>query len=426
MNRSSKPIYVIGICAGGVEKLPLSLQELIVSAERIACPARILTPLTNWWHKTEVGKKLPELFDSTNTNELIHWLKSQNQKTILLASGDPLWFGIGRVLIENLPNREIVFHPSTTSLQLAFARIGRPWQDASWISLHGRDPSPLINLLKKRPNAIAILTDPKLGSPKQIKHILESAELDKIYTFWIFERLGHSEERIYKIMPSQKLPESIDPLNIVVLIKESIPIHQKTDLPLFGIEDGLFIQHDDRPGLMTKREVRVQILADIELPEEGVIWDIGAGVGSIGLEALRIRPKLKLLLVDKRVGSQKLINENAVRLSVKPSVIIESDIERLLEQGTIPKNVSKADRIILGGGEKRDLIGQLLERLNPKGIIVIPLTTLQSIDQIEKIFNDWGCILKISQHQNYRGIKIGKATRLSPMNPVFILKAKLI
>ena len=69
------------------------------------------------------------------------------------------------------------------------------------------------------------------------------------------------------------------------------------DLPLFGIEDGVFQQSEDRPGLMTKREIRVQILSELELPHEGIFWDIGAGVGTIGLEALRIRPKLKLLLV---------------------------------------------------------------------------------------------------------------------------------
>ena len=78
----------------------------------------------------------------------------------------------------------------------------------------------------------------------------------------------------------------------MLLIKENTPLIRQKDLPTFGIDDDVFQQYDDRPGLMTKREVRVQILADLELPKEGVIWDIGSGVVSIGLEALRISPKL--------------------------------------------------------------------------------------------------------------------------------------
>ena len=86
-----------------------------------------------------------------------------------------------------------------------------------------------------------------------------------------------------------------------MLVYEKSSKINANELPLFGINDGVFIQHEDRPGLMTKREIRIQILADLELPMEGVIWDIGAGVGSIGIEALRIRPKLKLLSIEKRM-----------------------------------------------------------------------------------------------------------------------------
>ena len=80
------------------------------------------------------------------------------------------------------------------------------------------------------------------------------------------------------------------------------------------LDYGLFLQHDDRPGLMTKREVRVQVLADLELPARGVLWDLGAGVGSIGLEALRLRPSLALWALERRGGSAALIAANAERL----------------------------------------------------------------------------------------------------------------
>jgi precorrin-6Y C5,15-methyltransferase (decarboxylating) len=87
---------------------------------------------------------------------------------VLLASGDPLWFGIGRLLLQRLGPQRLRFHPAPSSLQLAFARIGRPWQDARWISLHGREPEPLAALLQQltlatgaqTPTALAASTMP--------------------------------------------------------------------------------------------------------------------------------------------------------------------------------------------------------------------------------------------------------------------------
>ena len=123
-------------------------------------------------------------------------------------------------------------------------------------------------------------------------------------------------------------------------------------LPLFGISDVNFKTFEDRPNLLTKREVRVQILAALELPRNGVIWDIGAGCGSIGLEALKLRPNLDLFCFDKRIGSKSLILENSKRLSVKPKFIFEEDINNTLN----PRNLSsfkKPNRLVIGGCDKK-------------------------------------------------------------------------
>ena len=106
-----------------------------------------------------------------------------------------------------------------------------------------------------------------------------------------------------RLAPTAPLPSDLDPLHLVLLIAEPPPPPvDPAALPLFGLDDGLWLQHPDRPGLMTKREVRIQLLADLELPAEGVLWDLWAGVGSIGLEALRLRPQLQLWAVERRGG----------------------------------------------------------------------------------------------------------------------------
>ena len=427
MYESSHEIHVIGINPLGLDSLSTTLQELVLSGKRIAAPKRIIDSLQSWWIKKNTRNPIPELFQSDKTSKLISWLEKTNEKTILLASGDPLWFGIGRLLLEKIPQERLFFYPSPTSLQLAFARIKHPWQDASWISLHGRDPLPLAKQLQQRPNSLIILTDPNRDGAREVQKFLQASGLENNYAFWILEKLGHPNERINKILPNQEIPKELDPLHLVALIKETTENSKKEVLPLFGINDGFFKQYEDRPGLMTKREIRVQLLADLELPEEGVIWDICAGVGTIGLEALRIRPKLKLLSLDKRAGSKKMIQINASRLGVHPTSIYETEALKILSTKNLPTSLSNPNRILLGGGgsSRIPILKAILQYLNPGGIIVIPLSTLQAVPQIEEILKSVDCQLSISQFQSYRGVPLSDGTRFSPMNPVFVIKSKI-
>ena len=423
-NGNLNPIHVIGTNAAGLETLPLHLQKLILSTTKIAAPKRILETIPTWWIRSNKEEPLPELFASDQPRELIKWINTQNCQTIVLASGDPLWFGIGRFLIESFPKSRLIFHPCASSLQLAFARLGRSWQDATWISLHGRDSSPLSKRLKDRPKALAILTDPLKGGAKEVREQLRSSGLEESYEFWICERLGHPEERIKCLLPKHDLTDDLDPLHIVILLAKKPLKPGPKELPLFGIDDGIYLQRDDRPGLMTKREVRIQLLADLELPEEGVIWDICAGVGSIGLEAIRIRPKLKLVAIERCLGAYKLIEENAMRLSVKPHAILEEEALDALTKLDFKEELCSPDRVILGGGgtERKKLLELILQRINPRGIVVIPLATIEAVSELTNILKNSDCKESVSHHQASRGVPLNIGTRLAPMNPVFIVK----
>ena len=216
-------------------------------------------------------------------------------------------------------------------------------------------------------------------------------------------------------------------MHLVILFKKEAPLIKSEDLPLFGIDDSVFLQNSDCPGLMTKREVRVQLLADLNLPKQGVIWDIGSGVGSIGLEALRISPNLKLVSIDKRVGSKNIIEENARRTGVSPYLIIEDEILNIFKEKKIAPSLLHPNRVIIGGGGSNLhlIIEEVLKKINSACILVIPLISLSSISKIESILKPKVHKLSISQHQSYRGVSIGKDIRLSPLNPVFILKGEI-
>ena len=413
-------IDVIGTDAGAPASLPAAQQALIKAADHLAAPKRLQPALRNW-----LGSDQPDLISSDDPRDLAASLKVLPTTTavVVLASGDPLWFGIGRSLSSRLGGAQLRFHPAPTALQLAFSRIGRPWQDASWVSLHGRDPAVLAPLLQKRPPALAVLTDPQQGGAETVRRILRSSGLETGYSFWVCENLGHASERVLQLKSSDPLPENPASLLTVLLIAEPSAAPPLECLPLFGLEDGLYLQHADHPGLMTKREVRIQLLADLDLPKEGVLWDLGAGTGSVGLEALRLRPDLKLLAVEQRAGGAQLIQANAQRLGVTVEAVLEREVGALIREG-LPKGLERPDRVVLGGGgrSRAALLMQVLTVLKPGGVVLIPLATLEALAELRPLLEQQGLAVQISQLQAWRGQPLSDGTRLAPMNPTLILK----
>ena len=198
------------------------------------------------------------------------------------------------------------------------------------------------------------------------------------------------------------------------------------NLPLFGINDNVFKTFDDRPNLFTKREVRVQILADLELPKNGVIWDVGAGCGSIGLEALKLRPNLDLFCIDKRIGSKSLILENSKRLGVKPKFIFEEDINKTLNKRNL-SSIEKPNRLVIGGCNKKtkiQIINTLAQDMRIGDIIVIPIIDIQTIKELKEELEDKNFKTNLNLIQTYKSLSIAEGMRLEPNNPIFLLKGK--
>ena len=413
-------IDVIGTDAGAPASLPAAQQALIRAADHLAAPKRLQPALRHWLNSDQ-----PELISSDDPRDLATNLEAlpTTEAVVVLASGDPLWFGIGRSLSERLGGAQLRFHPAPTALQLAFARIGRPWQDASWVSLHGRDPAVLAPRLQQRPPALAVLTDPQQGGAETVRRILRSSGLEASYSIWLCENLGHNSERVLQLKRSDPLPENLASLLTVLLIAEPSAAPPQERLPLFGLEDGLFLQHADHPGLMTKREVRIQLLADLDLPKQGVLWDLGAGTGSVGLEALRLRPELKLMAVERRAGGAQLIEANAERLGVTAAAVLEREVGALITEG-LPAGLERPDRVVLGGGgrSRAALLMQVLNLLQPGGVVLIPLATLEALAELRPLLEQQGMAVQISQLQAWRGQPLSDGTRLAPMNPTLILK----
>ena len=423
MAENNRKIYVVGINSYIFEDLPSKLQDLFIRTENIAVPNSYFKEIKSWSEKDLEKKK--SFFSSNSNIKLVNWLRSQKTDVILISRGDPLWFGIGRILLENFSKDELNFYPSNTCIQLAFSKLKIPWQDTVNVSIHGRDPTKLVEALKARPSSLAIITDSNNKSLEIIKENLSELNLINFYDFWLCEEIGFDKENIRKLNLKESLPSDISSLNIVVLTKTK-KNYSNDNLPLFGISDHIFKTFDDRPNLLTKREVRVQILAALELPRNGVIWDIGAGCGSIGLEALKLRPNLDLFCIDKRIGSKELILENSKRLDVKPKFIFEEDINYTLNMNNL-SSLEKPNRLIIGGCDKKtklQIINKLAQGMDIGDIIVIPIINIQTIKELKEELEDKNFKTNLNLIQTYKSLSISEGTRLEPNNPIFLLKGK--
>jgi len=164
MTEVNRKIHVIGINSYKFEDLSFKLQNLFLETKNIAVPNSYFEKIKSW---NEYGSEKKKLFFSSNSNkELVKWLRSQKTDVILISRGDPLWFGIGRILLENFSKDELSFYTSNTCIQLAFSKLKIPWQDTVNVSIHGRDSNRLIEALKTRPSSLAIITDPNNKSLK--------------------------------------------------------------------------------------------------------------------------------------------------------------------------------------------------------------------------------------------------------------------
>jgi len=151
-----------------------------------------------------------------------------------------------------------------------------------------------------------------------------------------------------------------------------------------------------------------------------VLWDIGAGVGSVGLEALRLRPALHLWALEQRGGSAALIRANAERLGVQPAGVLEGRAPEALAALPDPH------RVLLGGGgrERQAVLQAVLERLLPAGVVVIPLATVEALAELRPVLEQAGLTVAVQQHQAWRGVPLADGTRLAPLNPVLVLRAE--
>lgn len=336
------------------------------------------------------------------------------ERLTVLASGDPLFFGLGRLLLAEFPAEALEFYPNVTSVQLAFNRLKIPWHDAHLVSVHGRSNAELIRALRQGREKIAILTGGD-NTPEAIALLLRQLDLPSTYEFWIAENLGGSNESLSCYALDDVATGTFAPLNVVILLRRETP-PPLDQLPLFGLPDEVFLSFPDRPGLMTKREVRLAILGELSLQPQQTVWDLGAGTGSVAIEIARLCPDSRIYAIEKTAMGKSLIERNCDRLQVPNVTVIGA---------TAPTSLPPApvDRIFIGGsgGNLAEMLAACEPGLVGGGKIVLALATLEHLQTGLEWFKAKKWHYRSLQIQIARSVAIAELTRFEPLNPVFLI-----
>ncbi|MBF0274000.1 MAG: precorrin-6y C5,15-methyltransferase (decarboxylating) subunit CbiE [Nitrospinae bacterium] len=404
-----KIVHVIGIGDNGKDSLKGSLIDIIYRAEILFGGKRHLEFFTDFVaEKVIIDKKLSAAVEKLN--------KSTYKSAVVLVSGDPFFYGLGKYLVKNLQNVLLKFYPNLSSFQLAFAAIKMNWDDAHLVSLHSKKKETLLPVLKEK-TKVALLTDNE-NTPAVIAQYIQK-HFDSPFTCYVCENLGGKKEKITKGTLKKISSLEFSPLNVVILINNKKSLQENA--PFSGIDDNNFHQRKPSSGLITKSEVRAVCLSKMQIEVNSTIWDIGSGSGSISIEAASFAHKGKVFSFEKNKKDWEIINKNIKKFGMNHCTAILGKAPE-----TFKKLTEQPDIIFIGGsgGNMESILQTGIKRLKSGGRIVVNVITLENLQAAMTTLNSMKFSYSIVSLNISRSKPILNLTRFEPLTPVYILYGK--
>ncbi|BCR03744.1 precorrin-6Y-methylase [Desulfuromonas versatilis] len=397
-------IYVIGAGVEGQEGFSGRALELIQRAGILLAGERQLELFPEF-----AGEKM---VIGSNLGQVVERLKKRDKLAVVLASGDPLFFGIGRYLLRNLPEEDLEFVPNVSSVQYAFAKVKIPWDDAVFVSAHGRGIKGAVDRIVANDKA-AVLTD-EVNTPAAIAAEMIERGRDG-YGAWLCENLGTVEEKITNTDLRGLLEIEAAPLNVLILIKE-FETEGDEYVPTLGIPDEEFATIKK---LITKEEVRVITLAKLKLRHDMTLWDLGAGSGSVSIEADHLLPNGRVFAVERNPQCVGFIKENLNKFNARHVTLVEGEAPDCLE--TLPD----PDRVFIGGsgGNLFDILEAVDNRLPAEGRIVLNAVTLDTLMAANEFFENAGYQVEVTTVNIARTRPLTDYKMFEAYNPVYVVVA---
>ena len=335
----------------------LTQAELVIGAPRLL----ELPQIPESAEKIPVDGKIMERLDA---------LLNSDRKTVVLATGDPLYYGIGSALLRHVSADRLNFHPALTAFQRLFARLGQPWEKVRLFSLHAKKTPVPFRLILSSPLA-AVYGDPQRPAGKIAAELIAAFPAASGRLAAAGCNLGLPDEVVIRgtLAEIAENPAAFASLSVLALLPDE---SERPVLPL-GLPDDSYAHHRN---MITHPEIRSIILAKLRL-RSGVMWDLGAGSGSVGIEAAGLCPELQVYAVEKDPERYGQICENIAKEGLTNIRAEQGRSEDWIDKLPVP------NRIFIGGG--KDIFEAAYARLAPGGLLVMTAVMLDTIAMMNQI-----------------------------------------
>jgi precorrin-6Y C5,15-methyltransferase (decarboxylating) len=412
----STPIYVIGMGADGPAGLRPEQLERILNADFLAGGERHLAyfPQARGERYLIKNNLKPLAFAIQE-----HW---PQKRCAVVASGDPFFYGVGTYLAKILGRENVVVEPALSSMQLAFARARRPWQEAAFASIHGRELRATLLPLLGHP-LIGLFTHDGDSPAAVARFFLERSAPS--YEATVGEDLGAVDERVSHWASLQELAgQRFRPLNYLILHRTGYPVpHVARHRALVpGIPDEAFARPETAPEVMTRQEVRAVVLAKLLSPTApgDTVWDIGAGLGTVAVEVAVLRPAVEVVAVERDPERARFLRGNRERFGAYNIRTVEGEAPEVL------RSEQERPRLVFvggSGGRLAELLSFVAERLLHGGRLVATFVTLEHLGLALEHCRKLGWSFEVAEVHIARSDALAGLTGLRPQRGVFILRA---
>lgn len=440
MATHSPRVSIIGIGSDGLDAVSATVRNKILTADLVAGDSRTLALVPeSKGERFVLGSNLDELLEHLDRG-LLKGMETGSGgsgeygvrengvgeveaggkgEVVVLVTGDPLFYGLARYLCDRLGDDHCEIVPHVSSMQLAFARVKESWDEAYLTDLANRPLDIVVERIRTA-EKVGIFTTTQYP-PADVAVALLARRID-YFTAYVCENLGARDERVTRGSLQEIAQQSFESLNVMILIRATDAPDRPPELAgqsLFGNPDELFVQSKPKQGLLTPSEVRAVALAQLRLGANSVVWDVGAGCGSVSVEAAQLTPGGQVYAIEKDAEDQQLIRLNADRFGV-------TNVTPVL--GTAPeawKDLPDPDGVFIeGSGQEIARIADLaFARLREGGRLVANVVSVEGLHEVRQ------SVAKHTNQVQVRMFNIARGTdqlgriRFESLNPTFLISA---
>lgn len=403
-------IHVVGVGNEGAESLTPRALAIVEKAEVLVGGQRLLDAFPDVpAERLKIGARVDEVLATVAA-------RRATSRVVVLATGDPNYFGITRALLRHAPAEDLEIVPNVSALQWAFAKAREPWDDAAFLTVHGRTMAVLAEAVRGQ-RKVCLFTDER-NTPAAIARALLDAGLGE-YRAVLCEDLGGPSEHVSRLSLEELAGRDAHPLNTLILLAPEMTASQTPVAWAPGLPEDVFDQRKPKLGLITKREIRVLSLARLALQPDSVVWDIGAGSGSVSIEAARLAPHGRVFAVEKNADDVEIVRSNVDKFRVPHVTVLHATAPDRLDELPDP------DAVFIGGsgGQLREILSIAAARLRESGRIVVNAITLDTLHETVTVFRELrleheAILASIARSKPLLGMMSFEA-----LNPVYIVTA---